>query len=57
MKKYSLIDKDLGNVIMEFDQLTLLCYLNIDIDCIIWSNKKHKEVGYINYKNEVTLYK
>lgn len=57
MKKYSLIDKDLGNVIMEFDQLTLLCYLNIDIDCIIWSNKNHKEIGYINYKNEVTLYK
>lgn len=57
MKKYSLIDKDLGNVIMEFDRLTLLCYLNIDIDCIIWSNKKHKEIGYINYKNEVTLYK
>lgn len=59
MKNYSVIDKRLGNVLIEFNQLTLLCYLKIDVDCIIWDNRKHEEIGYINYKNDksnVVLY-
>jgi len=50
MLRYSLMDKSLGHVMIEFDHLSTLALLKVDVNSIIYDHKKHTEVGYIIYK-------